>query len=377
MHYLIICIFALFSVNASAKDKSKISGDIHYKLQFQQIKDYSDDLANTDNNDYEVGNHVVEAYPRLKIDYSDNISIHSAWHILQLKTGNQKDDRYFEDIGATLEELYLSSTNNVTDFFIGKFNPKFGKAWDWDMKTGIWGSDIAELYKLTAKIGLGFNIKTNLEEYGKHKISFASFYNDNTDLNNSIISKRELYEDSVLGRAGDTGGLSSYTVNLYGEEIDKLPSLFYNASYRYVKQGGQVVGVGAEEGFSLAVGANYKIKDNFYIHPFAEYTKINNFNSFNNKFNKENGFSNFQIADSEFTTYSIVFSYIDWSFNYNKIFRDFEYSAKESSYDHHEYSLTYKLINNMDLSFGKKKFQLSDGETVSEVSLLLELKHKL
>ena len=67
------------------------------------------------------------------------------------------DDRFLEDHGLYAEELFVNYETGHFAGYAGKFNPSFGTAWD--LAPGIFGTDLAEDYEITERIGLGGALK--------------------------------------------------------------------------------------------------------------------------------------------------------------------------------------------------------------------------
>lgn len=122
------------------------------------------------------------------------------------------DDRFFEDHGLYVEELFLSHDFGGAEVVLGKFNPAFGAAWD--LAPGIYGADFAEDYQITEKIGVGINIPITAHG-GEHTLSFAMFNADRSLLSNSLGRERG-QTNLAAGGVSNTRSPESYSVTLSG-----------------------------------------------------------------------------------------------------------------------------------------------------------------
>ncbi len=131
-------------------------------------------------------------------------------------------DRFMEDFGLLLEEIYVYGRLGRADLRAGKFNPYFDLAND--LAPGLYGDDLAGDYELTERLGTA--IALPVEAPGGEIVLHASvFVADRTPLSDSLFSGRGRlqradgglsntdYPQSVAlaatGGAGDTSGTSA------------------------------------------------------------------------------------------------------------------------------------------------------------------------
>lgn len=139
------------------------------------------------------------------------------------------DDRFFEDHGLYVEELFFRQDFGGVALTLGKFNPSFGSAWD--IAPGIYGVDFAEDYEITERIGGA--LTTPFEAIGgEHEFSFAVFAADTTFLSNSAIQDRGRTRERD-GGVSNTQSLESFTFSLAGLVGDTG----YNAGFQYQSRG--------------------------------------------------------------------------------------------------------------------------------------------
>lgn len=139
------------------------------------------------------------------------------------------DDRFFEDHGLYVEELFLQQEVEGVVFKLGKFNPLFGAAWD--LAPGIYGSGFAEDYELTERIG--GEIALPFDAMGaEHELTVAVFAADTTALSESVFQDRGLTR-SGSGGVSNTRSPESFAFSLAGAFGDTG----YNLGLQYQSKG--------------------------------------------------------------------------------------------------------------------------------------------
>ena len=349
-NYLILTLlFSFFSFKIYAQDdKLAISGNLYSTLNAER---FSSDNNNNDGRDI-----YAEANAKFKVKINDYVDLKTSWWFLNVKAKNQKN-RFFDDQGLLLEELLLDIHDDMAGIYLGKFNPKFAIGWDYNLNHGIWSNDFAYEYQLVGKLGAGIRGEIDLEDKGVHIFNFAGFYNDHSKLNDTIFSKR----DQIVGEYGkssDNSALSSYIINLYGKDIDLLPSLFYNISYRDLHSN--------ETGYSFALGGEYHIGYNLKLEPFIEFVKIDNFNSANNRFGYEFGDTALP-ADYEYRIFIFPVSYDRWGFTYAHLYKDVTVDTGNFDVKQQEFSFSYNISDSLKIELGRKKEDYSNQSDVTTI----------
>ncbi len=151
------------------------------------------------------------------------------------------ENAYFENIGIYAEELYIAYTSDTWIAYAGKFDPRFGRAFD--TAPGLYGDEFAKDYEIEEQIGGGivFDIATGSYLLGDADISVNVFMADRTRLSNSAFTRRgRLHYDD--GGPANTHAPQSFTVTLDGNDPGFLPGLTYNAGVI-----SRVAGVGGVE----------------------------------------------------------------------------------------------------------------------------------
>jgi len=134
-------------------------------------------------------------------------------------------DRYFEDMGLYLEELYLYGTIAGIGLAAGKFDPWFDLATDY--APGLYGDDIAGEYELTERIGGAVSVPFQALDID-HRVPVSAFMADRTILAESLFTNRGRLRQSD-GGSSNTDWPQSVAAALTGE----TDSTIYNLAVRY------------------------------------------------------------------------------------------------------------------------------------------------
>ncbi|EFH12437.1 hypothetical protein ACFFMP_15045 [Pseudoroseomonas cervicalis] len=143
-------------------------------------------------------------------------------------------DRAFRGQAAWVETLLLSWTEGPLRLFAGKLHPRFGFAWD--RAPGLYGTDFAEGYELSEKIGFGASLSLSDlagldEDWGRHSLQLEMFQADRTALSSSLFSYRHAVLDAsgrtrysarnrrAYGGADNTRGYQNAVLSLEGSGI--------------------------------------------------------------------------------------------------------------------------------------------------------------
>ena len=131
-------------------------------------------------------------------------------------------NRLFGGKGAFIEQLCVTYDASSWTVFAGKFNPAFAIAWD--IAPGLYGTDIAEDYELTERIGLGVRLTGADGRGGGLQLSAALFNVDTTVLSNSLLVNRG--RTHRHSRApGNAGELSSWSLALTSHHPAEITGL--------------------------------------------------------------------------------------------------------------------------------------------------------
>lgn len=225
----ILGAIALTSPNALAdEDKTYPRIETNVAIEIQNDLTVDSDDKTAENNDLFNTTEVETG-----LYFTKNFSLQSLAVLEPVFDPGPNDDRFFEDHGAFLENLFLQFEYGPFSIFAGKFNPSFGIAWD--EAHGIYGVDFAEDYELAERIGGGISL-THEGEAGKHVFSANIFRADTTFLSRSIFHDRGRTQRKD-GGASNTNGLESVSFTLQGEEIPSLPGFTYHVGFRHQSKG--------------------------------------------------------------------------------------------------------------------------------------------
>ncbi|MBL6785010.1 MAG: hypothetical protein ISQ32_01760 [Rickettsiales bacterium] len=322
------------------------------KLRFDNISNYSDDSSTTTDSEYNYSALMLELYPKLDFNFNQGVALKTSWVFELLK--DPEDSGSFENEGLVLNEFFLNFENDEAALVIGKYNPNFAYLWDQNLRNGIWTNDIAEIYKITGKIAISGTMKMNLDNYGQHDLSLTTFYYDDSNLSDSIFTRRDISQNKV-GLASDSGSLSSFTLNLKAEDLNVFDGMFYNLSYRFLTNDASL-NIEDEEGYSVTFGFKKNFFNNLVLKPVVEFVDIQNFNSFNNDFNQEFGDDQYLPADFKSIIYALGLEYRNWGFNVMMSKQDYTklQTTDEITVEDFGVSARYRFENNFTIRAGTR-----------------------
>lgn len=143
-------------------------------------------------------------------------------------------NNYFADLGLYARYANVGFTVGELELFAGKFEPRFGRAWD--ITPGIYGNDLTTDYQLIEMVGVGGTYSIGGGAGGSHVLGASAFFADTTVLSESLFSNRgrlTLFD----GGPANTGRLDNFTVTLDGSDIAAMPGLSYNLGFARLAAG--------------------------------------------------------------------------------------------------------------------------------------------
>lgn len=219
--------FSTPSTLLAAENAPSVSGEIAFELQNDWNYD-PDDRANLNNN------LSPKIEPSATFQFAPRWSVFA--HAVMETVGDaaQFENRAFEDIGLYMEDLYLEFSGDRFGAKAGKLNPGFGVAWD--NAHGLYGTDLAEDYEISERIGFVGDWRFGAGRYGKHTLSGATFFADTSFLSESALRGRgdTRKED---GGVSNTESFESFMVALNGADIPMLGNFGYHVSFMRQAQG--------------------------------------------------------------------------------------------------------------------------------------------
>lgn len=170
------------------------------------------------------------------------------------------ENRVFRDHGLYLDTLNVQADLGNFTFLAGKFGAPFGRAWD--NTPGLHGTDFAEDYELAEQIGFSGAYTFDTASIGKHTLTAAVFFADNTIFSESLITNRgrRMLTD---GGAGNTGTLNNFSVTIDGYEIPGMDGFSYHVGYRRLAPG--MGDFGPENGFVAGVAKETELSNGMTV----------------------------------------------------------------------------------------------------------------
>jgi hypothetical protein len=227
-----------------------------------------------------INNLFSEIEAHLAVHFSPDLSIQSRIKLEQVRQPTGRGA--FQEEGAYVEELFANYRLGQLTLFAGKFNPGFGIAWD--KAPGIYGTDFAEDYELTERLGAGFTYKFETLTWGDHEFGANLFFLDTTALSQSYITKPAFGAEGTLrasrfrkaqGGAGNTERMNNISLTLDGDGISWLPNLAYHLGYLHQSKGSTEPF--DENGYVGAVQYTFKLGKATTLTPLVEYARFSKF----------------------------------------------------------------------------------------------------
>lgn len=259
-----VCLtMSLTAVRAQGKFPS-VSGEVSVEVQDDWTYD-SEDRSKLNNN----------LYP--KIEPSATVQFTPEWsafgHVTIESIGDPAkfENRRFEDIGLYVEELYGEYAGERLGGKAGKLDAGFGVGWD--KAAGVYGTDFAEDYQTSERIGLFGSWRLGGGENESHSVWGGTFFKDTTILSESALRGRgdTRRED---GGIGNTESFDNFIVAINGSKIPLLGDTGYHFSVMR-----QAAGVGAttdETSVAAAVFTDMDVGHGITITPLVEGVRISN-----------------------------------------------------------------------------------------------------
>lgn len=242
----------------AGENSQRVNGEVAFELE-NDWNYKSDDRSNLNNDLY------------LKVEPSATVRLAQGWsvfgHAVMEPVGSvaKFEHRVFEDIGLYVEELFFEFSADRFGAKAGKLNAGFGVAWD--RAPGLYGTDLAEDYEISERIGLVgvWNIFSG--EYGDHTVSGATFFADTTIFSESFFRGRgDTREED--GGSSNTESFKSSVVAVNGSRIPGMGKFGYHAAF--MRQAAGVGNASDEKSFALAGYSSFDLGDGLTFEPLAE-----------------------------------------------------------------------------------------------------------
>lgn len=225
----------------------------------------------SDDNDNELNDLYGTIEPFVALNLTPELSIESGLVLEPVDDPDPGDSRAFQDEGLYIETLGIVYAADRYSLYGGKFNPTFGVAWD--MAPGVYGTDFAEDYELTERIGFGGSLAGGSDELGTHTLSGNLFFLDTTVLSESAFDNRGRTKKSD-GGVSNTESLESFSVTLDGGDMPFLPNLSYSLGLE--RQEGGRNDPEDELGFVAGLYGGLDLTSGLSFEPIFEYAYFDN-----------------------------------------------------------------------------------------------------
>lgn len=248
-----------------------ISGDIAFELQNDWTYD-SDDTANERNDLYTT----VE--PTLVMHFTKELTLTTHGVFEPVRDPEPGKDRTFGDQGFYIQDLFGQYETGAVTVLGGKFTPNFGRAWD--IAPGIYGTDFAEDYELSERIGFGAAYTVSGNRIGTHRLSASAFFRDTSVLSDSIITSRGRTRLSD-GGPSNTESPKSFAIALDSGELPltlfgdtppgESPVTGLTYQIAFVSQAAGTGSDSREKGVVASVAHEFPVARAMALQPLVEY----------------------------------------------------------------------------------------------------------
>ncbi|MBK1697636.1 hypothetical protein [Rhodovibrio salinarum] len=251
---------------AGHAEEDTIFPRVDVEIPMELENDYT---ASSEDEDAEINDLFATIEPGISVRFTKELSIESSLVFEPVQDPDAGDDRFLEDHGLYAEEIFVNYETERFAAYAGKFNPTFGTAWD--IAPGIFGTDLAEDYEITERIGAGGAIKFGGDgfgagDFGEHRLALNGFFADTTALSDSLITSRgELDLDD--GGPSNTEDLSSMSATLDGGNMPGVP-VNYHLGVQF-QEGGR--GTPEDQtGYVVGLNGSYPLTPTITLEPMVE-----------------------------------------------------------------------------------------------------------
>ena len=184
------------------------------------------------------------------------------------------DNQIFSGGGTYVDVLQAQIDFENLSIWGGKIHPLFGRAWD--VTPGLHGTDLAENYDLTERLGAGASY--SFEAAGlANRLQASAFTVDRTIFSESLFTNRGR-ASLADGGAGNTKAVSSLAVALDGCIGAEADSCYEDGSFGYqIAARYQKGSYGNELGFLASLNKSVPLSDEASLRLFGEAAWFRNF----------------------------------------------------------------------------------------------------
>lgn len=261
-----VAIAALFmgpdGARAQEAPKSRITVSVAVEIE----NDYSYESGDRDE---ERNNLFAKIQPEWTVRFTDELSLLAHGVLNQVADAGPREDRYFEDQGFYFEDLFLTYETGTYAVRAGKLNPGFGIAWD--AAPGLYGSEFAEDYEMTERIGITAGVTFGAGDGGRHTLAAGTFFLDTTVLRHTLGRSRGTLGHSD-GGVSNTEDFSSFNLVLDGGGFAAAPKFSYHLGL--IRQANGVDGTTDETGIVIGVSHEFDLGAAVTLAPLVEFARF-------------------------------------------------------------------------------------------------------
>lgn len=314
------------------------------------------DKTTTSDAGLESNNLYTEIEPYITLSLTDRLALETSLVFEQVKDIDADDDTsLFENQGLFAEEIKLTYTADQFGLYAGKFNPNFGIAWD--AAPGVFGTDFAEDYETTERIGFGGYYTFDGGQTGSHTLGASTFFADTTVLSDSLFSSRG-ETDKDDGGVSNTEDFSSYALTLDSEAFAGVEGLNTHLGYRDQSEGDADVDLDREQAYAFGVNYEFPISDDVEMQLIGEWAGIRD--------------SAGSTSDVDYITAGAAFEYQErWNFSFSHTDRDTSADDSTDAQDHMtDLTVGYAFDNGLGLDVGYR-FSEEDNQDTGILGIVL------
>lgn len=324
--------------------------EIKIPVELQNDYDYASDTPGNERNNLFVS---IEPEATFHVLPVPGLSVFAHGVLEQVADASPNEDRYFEDQGFFIEDLFLRYETGRFVFRGGKMNPGFGMAWD--TAPGIYGTDMAEDYEVSERIALSGTVNADLEKLGKHAVTAGTFFLDTSPLQNTIVSKSRGTLGRSDGGVSNTGDFSSFNVAVDGGEFSGAPALQYHLGFVYQANG--VDTAQNEKGYAAGLSNRFDLGGDMALTPLIEVVRLDDQGGTANK-------------DRTYATLSFLGEWKSWNVALATTRRRTKEAGAATVSDYqYQASLGYAFESGLTADFGWKRLKES-GAITDRIGLL-------
>ena len=324
----------------------------------------------------------------LSLYFNEDVWGRSHLKVDRVRSKADNEDRFFEDHALFVEEADLNIQRGWFHLYVGKFNPKFGIAWD--RAPGFFGNDVAEdAYELKEGIGVGADATIEDEQAGKITFGVAAFFFDNTWLSSSVMSHPKPSDRRFgsgekdierfgrnrhrYGGSGNTHGPSSLAVTVDGVDIAVLPGLSYHLGFVRIDQGEDV----ERPQYFYGIGLEYQaqLTESVSLRPLVEYVYRRNVNGNPIELDDTAGRKVARRQNAHYITAGFDLGYQNWTASFSFTGTRFEEpsdgsgpNGRDANERLYSVALGYRFDIGIGMHLGWKREDLLDADRGSRVN---------